>query len=423
MNKLLSPLAAAVVLASSTVASANEGDTLPNVGQKSLYHVYIGAMYNQPDRDRQLTDYGYGFTGAVGIPLNSISNRLFLELGGSQTTYRTGRATNSQGVSQQVPVDFYRRDLTGNLQYAFGNRDELTPFLLAGVGIARTDVALGDNDRTHFTASVGAGLTSLMFSDVVRGRVDVRGVYDDYSNNLFDAVLTAGIEVALGRSRGETIIKTVDRYIVPTITEKEVIKEVVKEVEPLDTDGDGIPDYRDDCPDTLKGARTDNRGCALGQTLTIENVEFEFNKATLTQASMPILDAAAKFLNSQDNLNVVVAGHTDDIGSDQYNQKLSESRANTVVKALLDRNVRANRLKALGLGESFPRVPNDSQENRDRNRRVEFLLSAADRPNKVINQQVPDATTEPKSDAQTNTETPAELPSPILAAEPAAETN
>ncbi|MDO9621416.1 MAG: OmpA family protein, partial [Moraxellaceae bacterium] len=237
-------------------------------------------------------------------------------------------------INRRVPVDFYRRDLTANLQYAFGNRDELTPFLLAGVGIARTDVALSENDRTHFTASVGAGLTSLLFSDVVRGRVDVRGVYDDYSNNLFDAVLTAGVEVALGRSRGETIIKTVDR-----IVEKEVatIKEVVKEVEPLDSDGDGIPDYRDDCPDTLKGARTDNRGCALGQTLTIENIEFDFNKATLTPSSTPILDAAAKFLNSQDNLNVVVAGHTDDIGSEAYNQKLSEARANSVLKALVDR--------------------------------------------------------------------------------------
>lgn len=419
MNKLLSPLAAAVILASSAAASANEGETLPNVGQKSLYHVYIGAMYNQPDRDRQLTDYGYGFTGAVGIPLNSISNRLFLELGGSQTTYRTGRATNSSGVSQQLPVDFYRRDLTASLQYAFGNRDELTPFLLAGVGVARTDVALSNNDRTHFTASVGAGLTSLLFSDVVRGRIDVRGVYDDYSDNLLDAVMTAGIEVALGRSRGETIIKTVDR-----IVEKEVatIKEVVKEVEPLDTDGDGIPDYRDDCPDTLKGARTDNRGCALGQTLTIENIEFDFNKATLTPSSTPILDAAAKFLNSQDNLNVVVAGHTDDIGSEAYNQKLSETRANSVLKALVDRGVNANRLKALGLGESFPRVPNDSQENRDRNRRVEFLLSAADRPNKIINQQVPEATSAPAASAQTDSASTTELPASILSAEPT-ETN
>lgn len=397
----LAPLACAMLFASATSAFADDDAILKSANQKSLYHVYMGALFDGPDRDRQLTDYGYGFVGAVGIPLRGISNRWFLELGGSQTTYRTGKAFNAlTGRVQQIPVDFYRRDLTANLQYAFGDRDELTPFLLAGIGIARTDVALSDDDETHFTASIGAGLTSLLFSDVVRGRVDLRGVYDDYQDGLTDAVLTAGIEVALGRSRGETIIKTVERVVekevpVEVVTVKEVTRDVVEEVEPTDSDGDGIPDYRDDCPDTLAGARTDNRGCALGQTLTIENIEFEFNKATLTPESMPIIDAAARFLNNQDNLNVVVAGHTDDIGSDAYNQKLSEARANTVLKALSDRQVNTNRLKAIGLGESFPRVANTSQENRDRNRRVEFLLSAADRPNKTINQQVPTVTKQP----------------------------
>lgn len=300
-------------------------------------------------------------------------------------------------------MDFYRRDLTANLQYAFGDRDELTPFIMAGVGVARTDVALSDNDETHFTANIGAGLTSLLFSDVVRGRIDLRGVYDDYEDGLTDAILTAGVEVALGRSRGQNIINVVEKVVekevpVEVIQIKEVpvevvkVNEVVKEVEPTDSDGDGIPDYRDDCPDTLAGARTDNRGCALGQTLTIENVEFDFNKSTLKPSSMPILDAAARFLNNQTNLNVVVAGHTDDIGSDEFNQKLSEARAATVLKALAERNVDTNRLKSLGLGESFPRLPNDSDENRDRNRRVEFLLSAADKPNKTINQQIPVAT-------------------------------
>jgi OOP family OmpA-OmpF porin len=410
MNKILTPLAAAILLASGA-ANANDEDTpSSSSAQKSLYHIYIGAMYNQPDRERTLTDYGYGFVGAVGIPLHSLSNRVHLELGGSHTTYRTGRAINSAGRSQQLPVDFYRNDLTANLQYAFGDRDELTPFVLAGLGIARTDVAGGENDRTHFTANIGAGLIGLMFGDAVRGRVDVRGVYDDYSDNLFDAVLTAGIEVPLGRTRIETVTQTVDRVV-----EKEIIKEIVKEVEPLDSDGDGIPDYRDDCPDTLKGARTDNRGCAIGQTLTIENIEFDFNKATLTSSSTPILNTAAKFLNSQDNLNAVVAGHTDDIGSDQYNQKLSEARANSVRNALIERGVNASRLKSLGLGESFPRVPNDSDENRSRNRRVELLLSAADRPNKIINQQVPEGTSSPNTNAQ-------ELPAPLLPSEPS-ETN
>lgn len=378
------------ILSASLALSAQANDVvLANKDQsKSLYHIYMGALYNQPDRDRSLTDFGYGFTAGWGIPLRAISNNLYMELGGSRTTYRTGRALNASGESVRLPVDFYRTALTADLQYAFGDRDSLTPFILGGIGVARTDVGENRDDKTHFTASLGAGLTGLMIGELVRGRVDVRGIYDDYSRGLFDAVLTAGIEIPLGRHKSEPIIQMVERQVE---VEREVVREIVKEVEPLDSDGDGIPDHRDDCPGTLPGLRTDNRGCAIGQTVTIENIEFDFNKATLRDSSGSILDNAANFLRNQDNLRVVIAGHTDDVGSDIYNQRLSEARARSVMQALVQRGISADRLKALGLGKSFPRASNATQEGRDRNRRVEFLLSAADRPETKVNQQVPEA--------------------------------
>ncbi len=377
MTSYLKPLVASLVLVSSSFALADSDETLPTrASENSLYHVYIGALY-KPEEYKN-TEYGYGAIAAVGIPLTSISNRLYLELGANHTTLKTDKS---------MATNFFRRSLTADLQYAFGNRDQLTPFVLAGIGVARNDVVPDELDDTTFTASFGAGLTGLLIGDSVRGRIDLRGIYDDYlDDNKIHGVVTAGIEIPLGRARTETVER-----IVEVEKQVEVIKEVVKEVAPPDSDGDGIADSIDECPDTLSGVRTDNRGCAIGQTLTIENIEFDFNKATLTANSNAILDSASKFLNSQDNLRVVIAGHTDNVGATAYNQRLSEARARSVMQALIARGIAANRLKTIGLGDSFPRADNSTQEGRDRNRRVEFLLSAADRPEKVNAQQPTDS--------------------------------
>lgn len=373
MTSYLKPLVASLILISSSFAIADNDEQLPTrASENSLYHIYIGALYNQPDNQRE-TDFGYGAIAAVGVPLRSLSNRLYLELSASHTILKSDKS---------LPTEFFRKSLNADLQYAFGNRDQLTPFVLAGIGVARNDVIPDNFDKTTFTANIGAGLTGLLIGDSVRGRIDIRGVYDDYLDNVFDGVVTAGIEIPLGRARTETVerVVTVEKQV-------EVIKEVVREVAPIDSDGDGIPDSIDECPNTLSGVRTDNRGCAIGQTLTIENIEFDFNKATLTANSNAILDLATKFLNSQDNLRVVIAGHTDNVGSAPYNQRLSEARARSVMQALIARGIAANRLKTIGLGDSFPRAENATQEGRDRNRRVEFLLSAADRPASVNTQQ------------------------------------
>jgi len=149
-------------------------------------------------------------------------------------------------------------------------------------------------------------------------------------------------------------------------------------VVPVDSDGDRIADVDDKCPGTLAGVRTDNLGCAIAQALTLQNIEFDLNKATLKASSQPLIDQAVSFFKQQENLRAVVAGHTDDLGPDAKNQTLSQARANTVVKALVDGGLSAARFKAVGLGESMPTVANSSEENRARNRRVEFLLSTSE---------------------------------------------
>ena len=76
--------------------------------------------------------------------------------------------------------------------------------------------------------------------------------------------------------------------------------------------------------------------------------------------------------------DVLIEGHTDDIGKEEYNLDLSERRARSVHDYLVSRGIRIDRLKYVGMGETVPLYPNDSDENRRRNRRVEFMLIKQD---------------------------------------------
>ena len=146
---------------------------------------------------------------------------------------------------------------------------------------------------------------------------------------------------------------------------------------PLDTDGDGVPDYLDKCPNTPRGLKVDATGCVReAQTIVLQNVNFEFNKATLTADSQTVLSEVATGLKSDPNMKVEIAGHTDSKGSDAYNQKLSQNRANSVKAYLVSQGVPTTRLVAKGYGEKSPVATNETDEGRAQNRRVEFRVLA-----------------------------------------------
>ncbi|MCX8122978.1 MAG: gliding motility-associated C-terminal domain-containing protein [Spirochaetes bacterium] len=111
-----------------------------------------------------------------------------------------------------------------------------------------------------------------------------------------------------------------------------------------------------------------------GLKIRISNIEFAFDSAKLTGKAFPILNRVTEILNKYEKYNVLIEGHTDDIGEEQYNLKLSEARAKSVLDYLISKGIDKKRLSSRGLGESSPFMPNTSVENRRRNRRVEFLL-------------------------------------------------
>ena len=106
----------------------------------------------------------------------------------------------------------------------------------------------------------------------------------------------------------------------------------------------------------------------------LTNVYFETGDFNLSEKSKLELDKLVAFLSENRNLSIEVSGHTDDVGSDDDNLKLSEKRAESVVGYLTDKGVASSRLHHKGYGESRPRVPNSSEENRSINRRIEWRI-------------------------------------------------
>lgn len=145
---------------------------------------------------------------------------------------------------------------------------------------------------------------------------------------------------------------------------------------PLDSDGDGVIDDHDQCPGTPAGVEVEANGCPkVGETLMVlQGVNFAFDSAQLTDEAKYKLEEAAATLNANSLVNVQVVGHTDSMGSDSYNQGLSERRATAVVNYLAANGVSASRLSSAGMGEMHPIADNMTEDGRYQNRRVEFIV-------------------------------------------------
>jgi len=147
-----------------------------------------------------------------------------------------------------------------------------------------------------------------------------------------------------------------------------------------DRDGDGIPDKDDQCPD--KKGTVANNGCpevteAVGKALNsyAKTILFDTGKATIKEQSSKVLGDIIGILNEYSNAKFYIEGHTDSVGSEASNQKLSEERASSVMNYLIEHGIASNRLSARGYGESRPLDTNDTKAGRANNRRVEINLN------------------------------------------------
>jgi len=147
---------------------------------------------------------------------------------------------------------------------------------------------------------------------------------------------------------------------------------------PADSDGDGVVDPIDQCPDTPKGERVGPQGCTCDVT---RQVQFKTSSAELTDADKLILDEVAETLTRLKFVSGTVIGHTDSTGPTEYNQALSERRARAVADYLETRGIAPGRLAVSGAGENEPIADNRTAEGRALNRRVVLRRTDCDQAN------------------------------------------
>ncbi|MGI9308351.1 MAG: OmpA family protein [Gammaproteobacteria bacterium] len=145
-----------------------------------------------------------------------------------------------------------------------------------------------------------------------------------------------------------------------------------------DSDGDGVTDDIDQCPNTAPGVPVDTVGCEIKEVIRLPEVMFETNSDVLLPGAKRSLNDAAGSLNQNPDLLVEVAGHTDNTGNADYNMSLSLRRAESVRDYLIQQGVTPSRLQARGYGITSPIASNSTVAGRSENRRVDLNITNHD---------------------------------------------
>ena len=150
------------------------------------------------------------------------------------------------------------------------------------------------------------------------------------------------------------------------------IKKVYIQKKWLDSDGDGVPNNIDKCPNTPENVAVNHYGCPVLSTLRLN---FDFNKWKVKKIYYPAIEKVAKILKANPKLKIEIDGYTDNIGNEKYNLTLSKKRAEAVKNILVKiYGINPKRIKIKGFGENYPLVPNNTHTNRALNRRVEIIV-------------------------------------------------
>lgn len=212
---------------------------------------------------------------------------------------------------------------------------------LAGGGYEDFSNAAYDNKSGGF-GHYGAGI-KFRLSDSLALRLETRDQIN-FNHANHNWVSTLGISFGFGGKKEEIIQRQ-------TVVEPEISPSKIK------------------CPvEPRKGALLDENGCE--KTISLEG-HFGFDKTDINPVFKEKIKNIAKILDENQNYNTILEGHTDNIGSKVYNQKLSEKRAKNVARELEKYGVEKNRIQTVGYGEEKPRSSNDTKEGRADNRRVE----------------------------------------------------
>ena len=234
---------------------------------------------------------------------------------------------------------------------------------------------------TEDLAAIQGKTAVLIFSDgVAMKSASVQKAAENMKSKLGDKVCIYTVQVG-DDAKGKALLEAVAQIgqcgsamNADSISSSEAMAAFVESVflmdapAPLDSDGDGVPNSIDQCPNTPKGATVDARGCWAYMSFML----FDFDSAVIKAEAETALQEAVKVAGMHPDLKVEIQGHTDNIGAAEYNMELSKRRAQAVRDYLAAAGVDSRRMTVEGFGSTMPVAPNDTEENRARNRRVEF---------------------------------------------------
>ncbi|MCK9490681.1 MAG: OmpA family protein [Sulfurimonas sp.] len=351
------------LLLSSSLMMAADYEITPMIG------------YNIAENNIDLDDYA---TFGAEFQYNAFDFFLKPELSVfySKADYNTNRLPNG------ADTDVWRLALNG--VYEFDKVAGFIPLTKVGLGYETMNGhsykgQTGNTDSAFINAGFGA---KIPFTDMLALKLEAVYMlkYNDtrYDNNL---ALLAGLNFAFGSSSQKTAPAQESKPVeqIKEEPEEELVEEAVMEEEVTsvvavvdgDDDKDGVANSIDICPNTPIGQAVNSDGCPLKITL---DINFEYDSAKVDAASEKLVQEYADFLNKYTNYSTKIVGHTDSIGSETYNQKLSQRRATSVRDMLIEKGVDAQKVTAVGKGELEPIADNTTAEGRAENRRIEAEL-------------------------------------------------
>lgn len=331
--------------------------------------------------DRLGENESISFGGGVGVGYQ-LFDTLALELGAFTNPVHAKKGTG--GTTQGVMLDV--------VQTIFPMGD-IKPFVIVGGGLV-TDKH-GKNDNAEPAIEAGIGVNFLSIEGV---KIRASAVAQDIFNNdiiqaqdsFVDYRFNLGFTAPFGSAEPAKAAKPVDsdgdgvadsadscpNTAASTANGCPAPVAAAPVAPPKDTDGDGVMDNADACPGTLAGLKVDARGCVLAsaQSIVLKGVTFNPSSAELTAEAKAVLDTAAASLAGQEGLKVEVGGHTDSLGNAAKNTALSQARADSVRSYLISKGVKAENLTAKGYGSSVAIADNKTKEGRAENRRVELKI-------------------------------------------------
>lgn len=220
------------------------------------------------------------------------------------------------------------------------------------------EIVFNDNSIAYSPADYHSILTAYGL-ELLPAAVNEKLVRLSYAIVKNDEISFSDVSTAYGKDEWVTILSA---YSLPAVAAPAPAIQA-------DSDGDGVMDASDDCPDTPKGVVVNERGCWAFS----DGLLFAFDSSVIKQEFYPVLDETKSAFDQNPTMKVEISGNTDSTGSETYNQRLSEKRAKAVMDYLVQTvGIDPSRLSAVGYGETKPGFPNDTDENRAKNRRVVF---------------------------------------------------